>query len=411
MTHPANYPITDRTTATRLRERMSYDRQLAHEILDEAWHCTLSFIVDGEPRALPTLFVRIGETVYVHASTGSRPILAARDGLRVCFTVTLLDALILARSQFHHSANYRSLVAHGTATPVRDEAERSRVFTALVEKVGPGRSEHTRPPTAKELAQTTVLALPLTEVSVKARAHGVVDDEEDLDLPYWAGVVPLRTTRGLPVNAPGVTAAPPSYLSRSPWHEPVTLRGKHVVLEPLAMSHVDGLFEVIGGDEEVWRYLNIPRADTREQMELVVSKALEWQAAGLRVPFAQLDVQTGEVLGTTSYFPEPALECMEIGATYLARKAWRTAINTEAKLLLMERAFEVLAAVRVSWQTDVRNERSQRAIERLGAVREGVLRANGRRADGTPRDSVIYSMVASEWPNARSALLAKLDRD
>jgi len=405
------YPITDRTTATRLRERMSYDRDLAHAILDEAWHCTLSFVVDGEPRALPTLFVRIGETVYVHGSTGSRPLLAARDGLRVCFTVTHIDGLVLARSQFHHSANYRSLVAHGVATPVEDEQEKHRILGALVEKIGPGRSEHTRPPNAKELAQTTVLALPLTEVSVKARTHGVIDDEEDLDLPYWAGVVPLTVTRGMPINAPGVTADLPPYLSRTPWHEPVTLRGKHVVLEPLALSHVDGLFTALGGDEDVWRYLNLPRADTREQMELVVSKALEWQAAGLRVPFAQLDAQTGEVLGTTSYFPEPALECVEIGATYLARKAWRTAINTEAKLLLMERAFEVLGAVRVSWQTDLRNERSQRAIERLGAVREGVLRANRRRGDGTPRDSVLYSMVAAEWPNARSALLAKLDRD
>jgi nitroimidazol reductase NimA-like FMN-containing flavoprotein (pyridoxamine 5'-phosphate oxidase superfamily)/RimJ/RimL family protein N-acetyltransferase len=405
------YPITDRTTATRLRERMSYDRELAHAILDEAWHCTLSFIVDGEPRALPTLFVRIGETVYVHGSTGSRPLLAARDGLRVCFTVTHIDGLVLARSQFHHSANYRSLVAHGVATPVLDEDEKRRILAALVEKTGPGRSEHTRPPNARELAQTTVLALPLTEVSVKSRSHGVVDDEEDLDLPYWAGVVPLTVTHGLAVNAPGVTAEPPPYLSRSPYHEPVTLRGKHVVLEPLALSHVDGLFAALGGDEEVWRYLNIPRADTREQMELVVTKALEWQAAGMRVPFAQVDAQTGEVLGTTSYFPEPALECVEIGATYLARKAWRTAINTEAKFLLMERAFEVLGAVRVAWQTDLRNERSQRAIERLGAVREGVLRANRRRADGTPRDSVLYSMVAAEWPSARSALLAKLDRD
>src|SRR5262245_8869262 len=200
------YPITGRTTATRLRERMSYDRALAHAILDEAWHCTLSFVADGEPRALPTLFVRIGETVYVHGSTGSRPLLAARHGLPVCFTVTHIDALVLARSQFHHSANYRSVVAHGVATPVIDEAEKARVLNALIDKTGPGRSAHTRPANAKELAQTTVLALPLTEVSVKVRAHGVVDDEEDLDLPYWAGIVPLTTTRGLPVNAEGVTA-------------------------------------------------------------------------------------------------------------------------------------------------------------------------------------------------------------
>jgi len=206
------YPITDRTTATRLRERMSYDRDLAHAILDEAWHCTLSFVVDGEPRALPTLFVRIGETVYVHGSTGSRPLLAARDGLRVCFTVTHIDGLVLARSQFHHSANYRSLVAHGVATPVADEQEKHRILGALVEKIGPGRSEHTRPPSAKELAQTTVLALPLTEVSVKARTHGVIDDEEDLDLPYWAGVVPVSTVHGAPVPDASSTVPLPAYL-------------------------------------------------------------------------------------------------------------------------------------------------------------------------------------------------------
>src|SRR5215207_2671818 len=118
----STYPMTERTMASRMRERMSYDRDEAHAILDEAWHCTLSFTVDGEPRALPTLIVRVGDTVYVHGSSGSRPLLAAAGGgLRVCLSVTHLDALILARSQFHHSANYRSLVAHGIATPVTEE--------------------------------------------------------------------------------------------------------------------------------------------------------------------------------------------------------------------------------------------------------------------------------------------------
>lgn len=403
------YPMTERTTAMRMRDRMSYDRERAHEILDEAWHCTLSFVVNGEPRALPTLIVRIGETLYVHGSTGSRPLLAAgSDGLQVCLTVTHLDALILARSQFHHSANYRSVVAHGVATLVTDESEKRKVMTALVEKIGPGRSTHTRPPSDKELAQTSVLALPLSEVSVRARTGGVNDEEEDLDLPYWAGVLPLPVKRGLPIPEAGLTEPTPGYLLSSPWLEPVTLRGKHVVLEPLSLSHVDDLFASLGGDEEVWRYLNMPRADTREQIQLVVTKALEWQAAGARVAWAQRDAQTGEVVGTTSYFPEPAVEVVEIGGTFLARKAWRTAINTEAKLLLMERAFDVLGAVRVCWQTDVRNERSQRAIERLGAVREGTLRANRRRADGTPRDSALYSMVAAEWPNAQAALRARL---
>src|SRR5918997_1839345 len=116
------YPRTPRTTASRSRDRMSYDRAAAHAVLDEAYHCALGFTVDGEPRVLPTLHVRVGDTLYVHGSTGSRPLLAARgpEGLPVCVAVTLLDGLVLARSQFHHSANYRSVVAHGAARLVTD---------------------------------------------------------------------------------------------------------------------------------------------------------------------------------------------------------------------------------------------------------------------------------------------------
>src|SRR4051794_8415164 len=132
------YPQTARTTGLRLETRVHYDRAVAHAILDEAYHCDLSFVVTDpatgqpEPRTLPTLHVRIGDVLYLHGSTGSRPLLAARDGgLRVCVTVTHLDGLVLARSQFNHSANYRSVVAHGHATPVTDPAEKSRVLTAL----------------------------------------------------------------------------------------------------------------------------------------------------------------------------------------------------------------------------------------------------------------------------------------
>lgn len=209
----SDYPKTSRTTSLRERDRMSYDRAAAHAILDEAWHCTLSFTVDGEPRALPTLHIRLGDTVYVHGSTGSRPLLAARgEGLPVCLSVTHLDGLVLARSQFHHSANYRSLVAHGTATLVTDEAEKRRVLTALTEKIGAGRAAATRPPTGKELAQTSMLALPLHEVSVRTRTGGVLDDPADYALPYWAGVLPMRLTLGEPEPDTGVTAPLPDYL-------------------------------------------------------------------------------------------------------------------------------------------------------------------------------------------------------
>ncbi len=150
------YPPTSRTTANRDRGRISYDRAAAHAILDEAYHCALGFTVDGEPRILPTLHVRLDDTLYLHGSTGSRPLLAARgpDGLRVCVSVTLLDGLVYGRSQFHHSANYRSLVAHGIAGLVTGRDEKTRVLTALVEKLGTGRSTESRPPTAKELAET-----------------------------------------------------------------------------------------------------------------------------------------------------------------------------------------------------------------------------------------------------------------
>jgi nitroimidazol reductase NimA-like FMN-containing flavoprotein (pyridoxamine 5'-phosphate oxidase superfamily) len=207
------YAITPRTNATRLRERMSYDAELVHSILDEAWVCHLSFMVgsgeDAEPRVLPTLHVRIGETLYVHGSTGSRPLRAARDeGIKVSVAVTLIDGLVLARSQFHHSANYRSVVAHGTATVVTDPEEKSAVLTAVVEKIAAGRAADTRPPSAKELAQTSVLALPLVEVSAKVRAKGVGDDDEDYALPYWAGVVPLRLVAGEPEPDEGVAGVP-----------------------------------------------------------------------------------------------------------------------------------------------------------------------------------------------------------
>ncbi len=209
------YAPTDRTTASRSRERMSYDTGAVHAILDEAYHCTVGFVVDCEPRLLPTLHVRVGGTLYVHGSTGSRPLLAARgpEGLPICVSVTLLDGLVLGRSQFHHSANYRSVVAHGTAHLVTDEGEKRRVLAALVDKVAPGRAADTRPPTERELAQTALLALPLREVSAKARTGGVIDDEEDYALPYWAGVVPLRLAAGAPEPDTGVAGPPPPYLA------------------------------------------------------------------------------------------------------------------------------------------------------------------------------------------------------
>jgi RimJ/RimL family protein N-acetyltransferase len=173
------------------------------------------------------------------------------------------------------------------------------------------------------------------------------------------------------------------------------------------MSHVDGLFAALD-DPEVFRYVTRPRPADRDAMAALVLEMLS--APEVRVPFVQRSTATDEIIGTTSfYWHDRAPNRVEIGGTQLGRPWWRTGVNTEAKLLLLRRAFEELGTERVEWQTDIRNERSQAAIARLGATREGVLRHNRKRADGTWRDSVLYAMTADEWPAARARLTASLD--
>jgi nitroimidazol reductase NimA-like FMN-containing flavoprotein (pyridoxamine 5'-phosphate oxidase superfamily) len=212
------YPPTDRTVPTRSPERAAYDKELVHSILDEGYVCHLGFVRDGAPVVLPTLYGRVGERLYVHGSTGSRPLRmtgAADLGLPVCLTVTHVDALVLARSAFHHSINYRSVVVHGTAYEVTDPEERRTALDALVDHVVPGRSRDSRPANKKELAATAVIRLDLDEVSAKLRTGGVNDEPEDLALPHWAGLVPLRKGYGAPVADPGLApgTALPDYLS------------------------------------------------------------------------------------------------------------------------------------------------------------------------------------------------------
>lgn len=214
---PAAYTPTDRTVPTRAAQKASYDKELVHSILDEGYVCHLGFVRDGAPVVLPTLYGRVGETLYVHGSTGSRPLRMtsqADPGLPVCLTVTHVDALILARSGFHHSLNYRSVVVHGTAHQVTDPEERRIALDALVDHVVPGRSRDSRPASPKEFAATAVIRLDLDEVSAKTRTGGVNDEPEDLTLPHWAGVVPLRKGYETPIPDPDLAPGTelPDYL-------------------------------------------------------------------------------------------------------------------------------------------------------------------------------------------------------
>ena len=199
-----SYTPTARTTPTRLRERVAYDRVAVHAALDEALLCHVAFVADGLPVVLPQLHVRVGETLYLHGSTGARAMRQSlSDGLDVCVTVTHLDGLVLARSAFHHSANYRCVVVHGRARLVSDASEKDEALRHLVDAIVPGRSDHVRGPSRRELAATALLRLDLTEVSYKSRAGAPGDDEEDLDLPWWAGVLPLhQSVPQAPVPAP-----------------------------------------------------------------------------------------------------------------------------------------------------------------------------------------------------------------
>jgi len=209
---PPGYLPTPRTTPTRLRERAQYDRVTVHRILDEALICHFAYVTGGRPVVLPTFHARVDETLYLHASTGSGPLLALKaspTGLEVCVTVTLVDGLVLARSAFHHSLNYRSVVVVGTPRLVQTETEKRRALDALVDHVVPGRSHDTRRPTGKELAATAVLALDLNEVSAKVRAGDPGDDLDDMALPHWAGVVPLTLAAGTPMPAADLDPAVP----------------------------------------------------------------------------------------------------------------------------------------------------------------------------------------------------------
>jgi len=206
------YQPTPRTTPTRYRERAHYDRKAVHAILDEALICHLGYLGAGGPVVLPTTHARLGDTLYLHGSTGGGPMLAAKaapSGLPVCVTVTLVDGLVLARAAMHHSVNFRSVVVLGAARVVDDPAEKLRALSCLLDHIRPGRAADCRIPNARELAATGVLSVDLVEVSAKVRTGAPVDDPEDAMLPHWAGVVPLSLTAGTPVPAADLDPAIP----------------------------------------------------------------------------------------------------------------------------------------------------------------------------------------------------------
>jgi nitroimidazol reductase NimA-like FMN-containing flavoprotein (pyridoxamine 5'-phosphate oxidase superfamily) len=205
---------TTRTTLKRLPQRGEFDRAVVYGILDEAFICHVGFVVDGQPFVIPTSYGRIGDTLYIHGSAASRMQRALAGGIPVCVTVTLIDGLVLARSAFHHSINYRSVMIFGQAKLVESPEEKMTALKAFTEHIIPRRWSEVREPNDLELKGTTVLALPLVEASAKVRTGPPKDDEEDMSIPVWSGELPLRLTTGSPIPDALMTPEiqPPDYI-------------------------------------------------------------------------------------------------------------------------------------------------------------------------------------------------------
>jgi uncharacterized protein len=190
---------TQRSQVKRLPQRADYELQTVYNILDEGLICYVGFVVDNQPFVIPTAYGRINDKLYIHGSPASRMLRSLVGAIEVCVTVTLLDGLVLARSAFHHSMNYRSVVIFGKAEIVGAESEKLEALQAFTEHVVPGRWDEVRQPTRQELQGTLVLSLPITEASAKVRTGAPNDDEADYNLPVWAGVLPLQLTPGNPI--------------------------------------------------------------------------------------------------------------------------------------------------------------------------------------------------------------------
>lgn len=205
-------PPSARTEVRRLSERGVYDREVVDAVLDEALICFVGLVHDGHPIVVPTIHARVGGTLYLHGSPASRMLRDMRRGAEVCVSAAIIDGLVVARTPFHNSMNYRSVVLYGVPRLVEERGEKLRAFEAITEHVLPGRWRDTRPPNEKELKGTMIVAVALDEVSAKVRSGEPKDDPDDYTLPYWAGVIPVRTVFGTPVAddllIPGVGVPP-----------------------------------------------------------------------------------------------------------------------------------------------------------------------------------------------------------
>ncbi len=223
MNMPTSFPVSPRSRLRRYPKRGSVERAEVYAILDAHFLCHIGYVIDGQHYVTPTGYWRQGDRLYWHGSSASRMLRSQSEGIPVCLTVTLLDGLVLARSGFHHSVNYRSVMAFGRARRIEDPSEKEAAVTAYIERLYPGRGAALRPVTAQELKATTVLGMAIEEATAKIRSCPPVDDEEDYALPVWAGVLPIRQILGAPLEDPRLAAGTPRPAHLAPFAEGVRL--------------------------------------------------------------------------------------------------------------------------------------------------------------------------------------------
>ena len=216
----AEYDQTERTRVYRKPGRGSHDRELVHSILDEALTCHVGFVQDGQPFVIPTIHARVGETLFLHGAKGNRMLRMLGDGTACCVTVTQVDGIVFARAALHHSLNYRSVMVLGTAREVTDDEEKQEALRAVVEHIAPGRADGTRGPDETDLRSTKVLSIPIEEASAKVRTGPPIDEEADMELSYWAGVLPLELVTGKPITAPDLSRDLPVPNHVTGWERP-----------------------------------------------------------------------------------------------------------------------------------------------------------------------------------------------
>ena len=213
---PDGYTASERSRVKRLHERGHYDHETVHTVIDAATFCHVGYVIDGQPYVTPTLHWRVGTRLYWHGSSASRMLRTVKEGVPACVTVALMDGLVLARSGFHCSVNYRSVMAFGTAHAITDDAEKTAALEEFVEGIVPGHWAEMRPPNGQEIKATTVVGMEIEEAVAKIRTGPPADDEEDYALPCWAGVIPVTQTIGAPIPDPRLTPGiePPDYLAK-----------------------------------------------------------------------------------------------------------------------------------------------------------------------------------------------------